>query len=58
MHLVKVKGHKYTSFSSFQMEIVGVPHPDGSTKWKGVEGIYIHPSDFNPKQKYGAHDEL
>jgi len=41
-----------------QMEIVGVPHPDGSTKWKGVEGIYIHPSDFNPKQKYGAHDEL
>lgn len=40
-----------------QMEVVGLSMPDASTKWKTAEGIFIHPSDFNPKRN-SAHDEL
>merc|ERR1712241_808189 len=39
-----------------QMEIVGVSMPDISTKWKAAEGIFVHPSDFNPIKT--RHDEL
>merc|ERR1711915_752058 len=41
-----------------QMEIVGTSRPDGTTKWRTQEGVYVHPTDFDPKQKYGGHDEL
>jgi len=41
-----------------QMEIIGMTRADGSTKWKTQEGIYVHPSDFNPKKSHGSHDEL
>jgi len=40
------------------MEIIGISRPDGSTKWRTQEGIYIHPSDFNPKRQQMGHDEL
>jgi len=40
-----------------QMEVVGLSMPDSSTKWKTAEGIFVHPSDFNPKRQ-AAHDEL
>jgi len=41
-----------------QMEIVGSTRADGSTKWRTQEGVYVHPTDFDPKRKYGSHDEL
>jgi hypothetical protein len=42
-----------------QMEIIGTSRPDGSTKWRTQEGVYVHPNtDFDPKRKYGSHDEL
>lgn len=43
-----------------QMEIIGLTMPDATAKWRTQEGIYVHPSDFNPKKSYGsdAHDEL
>jgi len=41
-----------------QMEIVGSSRADGSTKWRTQEGVYIHSTDFDPKRKYGSHDEL
>ena len=40
------------------MEIVGTSRPDGSTKWKTQEGVYVHPTDFDPKRRPGSHDEL
>jgi len=43
---------------SGQMEIIGTTRPDGTTKWRTQEGIYIHPSDFNPKRQQMGHDEL
>ena len=44
----------------FQMEIIGLTMPDATAKWRTQEGVYIHPSDFNPKKAYGhdSHDEL
>merc|ERR1712154_516781 len=39
-----------------QMEIVGVSMPDISTRWKAAEGVFVHPSDFNPVKT--RHDEL
>jgi dolichyl-phosphate-mannose--protein O-mannosyl transferase len=41
-----------------QMEIIGMTKADGSTKWRTQEGVYVHPSDFNPKRNQGSHDEL
>jgi hypothetical protein len=40
------------------MEIVGTSMPDGSTYWQVQEGVFVHPSDFNPKRTAGSHDEL
>ena len=51
-------GFFLTLFFMFQMEIVGTSRPDGSTKWRTQEGVYIHQTDFDPKRKYGSHDEL
>jgi len=51
-------GHTFGRPINGQMEIVGLTMPDGTAKWKTQEGIYIHPSDFNPKKSYGGHDEL
>merc|ERR1711936_1208433 len=50
-------GHTFGRPINGQMEIVGLSMPDVSTKWKTAEGIYIHPSDFNPL-KNSRHDEL
>merc|ERR1719373_592430 len=41
-----------------QMEIVGTSRPDGTTKWRTQEGVYVHPTDFDPKRRPGSHDEL
>ena len=40
------------------MEIVGSTMPDGSTYGHVMEGVFVHPSDFNPKRSTGSHDEL
>jgi len=50
-------GHTYGRPINGQMEIVGLSMPDSTTKWKTAEGIFVHPSDFNPK-KHSRHDEL
>ena len=50
-------GHTFGRPIHGQMEIVGLSMPDISTKWKTAEGIYVHPSDFNPT-KHSRHDEL
>lgn len=41
-----------------QMEIIGSQRADGTTKWRTQEGVYVHPSDFNPKRGQMGHDEL
>jgi len=51
-------GHTFGRPISGQMEIVGVTVPDVSTKWKAAEGVFIHPTDFNPKKEHNKHDEL
>lgn len=50
-------GHTFGRPIHGQMEIVGLTMPDTTAKWKVAEGIYVHPSEFNPK-KTSAHDEL
>jgi len=55
---LSASGHTFGRPINGQMEIVGTMSPDGSTNWKVQEGVYIHPSDFNPKKSYGGHDEL
>ena len=49
-------GHTFGRPIHGQMEIVGLSMPDASTSWRVAEGIYVHPSDFNPKK--AKHDEL
>lgn len=51
-------GHTYGRPINGQMEIVGTSRPDGSTQWRVQEGVFVHPSDFNPKRPTEAHDEL
>ncbi|XP_054277912.1 stromal cell-derived factor 2-like [Macrosteles quadrilineatus] len=43
-----------------QYEIVGVQWPNSNpVHWKALEGLFIHPSDFNPKkQVHIEHTEL
>jgi len=42
-----------------QMEIIGSNKQDGASKWRTQEGVYVHPSDFNPKgARSEDHDEL
>jgi len=44
-----------------QSEIVGVTSPGGNhVHWQAMEGLFIHPSDFNPKQqiRHEPHTEL
>jgi len=42
-----------------QMEIVGINSPSSSSQWKAGEGIYIHPSSFDPTAgRTSVHDEL
>ena len=44
---------------NFKMEIVGMISPDGSSKWRTQEGVYVHPTtDFDPRKKYKERDEL
>nr|CAG4638751.1 EOG090X0E0P [Cyclestheria hislopi] len=43
-------GHSYGRPINGQMEIVGLSRQDQTTKWQTAEGLYIHPSSFNPKQ--------
>jgi len=51
-------GHTFGRPINGQMEIIGSPRADGSTKWRTMEGVYVHPSDFNPKRSRSTHDEL
>jgi len=51
-------GHTFGRPIHGQMEIVGLSMPDVSAKWKTAEGIFVHPTDFNPKKHSGNHDEL
>jgi dolichyl-phosphate-mannose--protein O-mannosyl transferase len=52
-------GHSFGRPIHGQMEIVGLSMPDTSAKWLAAEGIFIHPSDFDPKkQREDRHDEL
>lgn len=51
-------GHTFGRPINGQMEIVGTSMPDGSTYWQVQEGVFVHPSDFNPKRATGSHDEL
>lgn len=42
-----------------QMEIVGLNSPASNAQWKVGEGIYIHPTSFDPTAGRGStHDEL
>jgi len=44
-----------------QSEIVGVSSPGANhVHWQAMEGLFIHPSDFNPKQQmyHEPHTEL
>jgi hypothetical protein len=44
-----------------QSEIVGVNSPGANhVHWQAMEGLFIHPNDFNPKQQmhHEPHTEL
>lgn len=44
-----------------QSEIVGVNSLNsGSTRWQTLEGLFVHPSTFDPTQniQHNSHDEL
>ncbi|XP_046990713.1 stromal cell-derived factor 2 [Schistocerca americana] len=46
-------GRTYGRPINGQAEIVGVPTPAvGHVHWKAMEGLFIHPSDFNPKSQH------
>ena len=51
-----VSGRKFGRPIHGQMEVIGLSMPDSSTKWKTAEGIFIHPSDFNPRRPYGHYE--
>jgi len=53
-----VSGRTFGRPINGQMEVIGVSMPDSTTKWKTAEGIFVHPSDFNPKRQTNNHDEL
>ncbi len=53
-------GHTFGRPIHGQMEVIGMSMPDVSAKWRAAEGIFVHPTDFNPKKQRqgGDHDEL
>uniref|UniRef100_A0A1B6FVD8 MIR domain-containing protein n=1 Tax=Cuerna arida TaxID=1464854 RepID=A0A1B6FVD8_9HEMI len=57
---LSVSGQTYGRPINGQHEIVGVQWPNSNpVHWKASEGLFIHPSDFNPKkQVHIEHTEL
>lgn len=57
---LSVTGQTYGRPINGQYEVVGVQWPGSNpVHWKAVEGLFIHPSDFNPKkQSHIEHTEL
>ena len=53
-------GHAYGRPINGQLEIVGLPRLDSSCQWQTAEGLFIHTSNFNPKQSQNRpeHNEL
>nr|CAG4637371.1 EOG090X0E0P [Ceriodaphnia reticulata]SVE73206.1 EOG090X0E0P [Ceriodaphnia reticulata] len=53
-------GHAYGRPINGQLEIVGVTRLDSSCHWQTAEGLFVHTSNFNPKQNQNKpeHNEL
>nr|CAG4649705.1 EOG090X0E0P [Scapholeberis mucronata]SVE93894.1 EOG090X0E0P [Scapholeberis mucronata] len=53
-------GHAYGRPINGQLEIVGLTRLDSSCHWQTAEGLFIHTSNFNPKQSQikPEHSEL
>lgn len=51
---LSVSGEQYGQPINGQMEVVGTSRTM-SSQWKAAEGLYIHPSDFNPKENIMSH---
>ncbi|KAG8225199.1 hypothetical protein J437_LFUL009491 [Ladona fulva] len=54
---LSVSGRTYGRPINGQVEVVGVSSPTSNSRWQAVEGMYIHPTDFNPKHRH-EHTEL
>jgi len=51
-------GNTYGRPISGQMEIVGLTHSDSSSYWSTMEGIFVHPNEFNNIKASHEHNEL
>ena len=54
---LSTSGQAYGRPINGQLEIVGIFRNDASTKWQAAEGIFIHESNFNPKQQQNSRPE-
>ncbi|XP_046392508.1 stromal cell-derived factor 2 [Ischnura elegans] len=52
-----VSGRSYGRPINGQVEVVGISSPTTNSRWQTMEGLFIHPTDFNPKHGH-EHTEL
>nr|CAG4650504.1 EOG090X0E0P [Sida crystallina] len=60
-YYLATSGQAYGRPINGQLEIVGLTRNDHTAKWQAAEGLFVHPSNYNPKQNQNhrpEHNEL